>query len=73
MITELQNRLEEAYTKIEDLENRFRSYNVHIRGLPETHTDLEGAIQELMKELILDISPHQMEIDRIHFALTAPR
>lgn len=73
MITDLQDRLEEAYTKIEDLENRSRRYNVRIRGLPETHTDLEGAMRELMKDLIPNINTHQMEIDQIHRALTAPR
>lgn len=40
MITDLQDRLEEAYTKIEDLENCSRRYNVCIRGLPKTHTAL---------------------------------
>lgn len=43
-----------------------------IRGAT-LHTDLEDAMRELMKELIPDIDSHQMEIDRIHRALTAPR
>lgn len=30
-------------------------------------------MRELMKELIPDINAHQMEIDRIHHALTALR
>lgn len=58
MITELQDRLADANAKIEDLENRSCRYNVRIRGLPETCTDLEGAMHELMKDLIPDISPH---------------
>lgn len=65
MDTDLQNRLEKACAKIEDLENRSCHYNVRIQGLPETHTELEGAIQALMKDLIPDISLHQMEVDRI--------
>lgn len=73
MAAELQGRLEEAYVKIEDLDNRSCRYNVHIRGLPETHTDLEGAMYTLMKELIPDILTHQLEVDRIHRASTAPR
>lgn len=72
MIFDLQDRLDEDYTKIEDLENRSRRYNVCIRGLPESHTDLEGAMRELIKDLIPDINTHQMKIDRIHHALTAP-
>lgn len=44
MISDLQGRLEEAYTKIEDLENQSRGYNVRIKELKETHTDLEGAM-----------------------------
>lgn len=73
MITDLQDRLEEAYTKIEDLENRSCRYNVRIHCIPETHTDFEEAMRQLMKELIPDINAHHMEIDRIHRALTAPR
>lgn len=73
MITDLQDRLEEAYTKIEDLENRSRRYNVRLRSLPENHTDLEEAMRELMKELIPDITVRHMEINRIHRVLTAPR
>lgn len=30
-------------------------------------------MHSLMKDLLPDISPHQMEIDRVHRALTAPR
>lgn len=73
MITDLQGRLDEAHTKIEDLEKLSRRYNVRLRGLPETHTVLEGAMRKLMKELIPDLTEQYMEIDRIHHALTAPR
>lgn len=51
MISELQDKLEEANAKIKDLENRSRLYNVRIRGILETHIDLEGAIDKLMKNL----------------------
>lgn len=72
-ISELYDRLEEAYSKIEDLENRSRRYNVRIRGLPENHSDLEEAVQSLMRDLIPGIKSHHLEIDRVHRALTAPR
>lgn len=45
---------------------------MRIQGLPESHTDLEVAMRQLMKDLIPDISTHHVEIDRIHHALTAP-
>lgn len=70
MTAELQGQLKDAYAKIEALENRSRSYNVRVRGLPETHTD---QVHALMKELTPDISPLQLEVDRIHRALMGPR
>lgn len=36
-------------------------------------TDIEAAVYTLMKQLILNISPYQLELDRAHRALTAPR
>lgn len=73
MINELIFKLEEAYAKIEDLENWSHLYNIPIRGLPVNTIGLEKAVFILMKDLIPDILPHQMEIDRVHRALTIPR
>lgn len=39
MITDLQDCLEEAYAKIDDLENCARHYNFRFRCLPETVKD----------------------------------
>lgn len=72
-ITSLQDQLDQANAKIEGLENRSRRYNFRIRGLPESETDLEESIHALMKQLIPDISPYQLELDRVHRALTTPR
>lgn len=71
MISSLQAQLDQAQAKIEDLKNRSRRFRV--RGLPESVVDVEVAVQALMEELMPDISPHQLEIDRVHRLLTAPR
>lgn len=42
-------------------------------GLPESVHDLEDAVHTLMQDLIPEIAPHHLEIDRVHRALTAPR
>lgn len=63
LISELHTRLEDAHTKIKDLENRSHRYNVRIRGLPEYIIHLEKAVQTLMKDLIPDILPHRFKID----------
>lgn len=73
MISTLREQLDQANTKIEDLENRSRRYNFRLRGLPESITDLEDTVHTLMRDLILGISPHHLELDRVHRALTAPR
>lgn len=72
MITELHNRLEEAYNKIDDLENRTRRYNFRIRGLPETVKDLSSITHSLMQSAIPDIDEIHLEIDHIHRALVPP-
>lgn len=73
MISSLQDQLDQANAKIEDLENRSRRYNFRVRGLPESINDLEEVVHDLMKDLIPDFATHQLELDRVHRALTAPR
>ncbi|XP_075719607.1 uncharacterized protein LOC142760334 [Rhinoderma darwinii] len=70
---DLQEQLEEANTRIEDLENRSRRYNFRIRGVPESQTEVPGVVRLLLTTLIPDISESHMEIDRAHRALTAMR
>lgn len=41
--------------------------------MPESVNDLEAVVHTLMQDLITNIFPHHMEIDRAHRALTAPR
>lgn len=48
----LQEQLNTALSRIDDLENRSRSYNFRIRGLPETVTEIPPAVQSLIKDLI---------------------
>lgn len=72
-ISSLQEQLDQANTKIEDLEKRSWRYNLRIRGLSESVTDLEDAFLFRMQVLIHEISPHHLEIDTVHRVLTAPR
>lgn len=57
MILSLQDQLDQANPKIEDLENRSRRYNFHVSGLPETVINLEESIRTLMTHLIPEIPP----------------
>lgn len=51
-IQDLQNQLETAMAKIDDLENRNRRYNFRIRGLLETFKDVPETIHSLSCFLI---------------------
>lgn len=64
-------QLEEALAKIDDLENRLHHYLFHIRGLPESVTDVQKVATELISSLLPDLPKHQLELDRAHRALTA--
>lgn len=66
MMTHLQIRLDEGCAKTKHLENRSLCYNIPIQGLPKTITDLEESVHTLMKDLIPDILPHQLDIERVH-------
>lgn len=76
-ITDLQDRLEEAYAKIDDLENQARCYNFRILpetveatvGLSETLEELTSVTYSLIQSAVLDIDEIHMEIDHIHRAL----
>lgn len=68
----LQDQLDEALSKIDDLENRSRRYNFRLRGLLESVTDIRAAVHDLFKVLIPDIPAHKMELDRAHRALGPP-
>lgn len=72
MITDLQDRLEEAYSKIDDLENRARCYNFRIRDIPENVKDITSITYSLMQAAVPDIDEIHMEIDCIHRALVPP-
>lgn len=68
-IQDLQDQLDTAISKIDDLENRSRHYNFHIRGLPETVKDTHLAVRSFIKDIIPD---HRLELDRAHRALHPP-
>lgn len=55
--------------KLEDYENHARRSNLHIRGIPETITDLNSTITALFQELIPGIPLERLEMDRVHRAL----
>lgn len=44
-ILDIQDQLETALSKIDDLENRSRRYNILLRGLPESVKEVHPAIQ----------------------------
>lgn len=68
-IQTLQDRLNSALFRIDELENRSRRYNFRIRGLPESIADISQATQEIIKSLILNILQHRLELDGVHRAL----
>lgn len=72
-IQTLQDQLETAHAKIDDLENRNRRYNFRVRGLPESYKDVPEAIFSFIKELIPEIPLHRLELDQAHRALWPPR
>lgn len=43
-------------TRLKDYENRARRSNLHIRGIPESVTDLQSTITALFQELLLQLS-----------------
>lgn len=55
--------------KNEDLENRSRRSNLRFRGLPESMEDVPGTILALLQELVPDVQPDRLEMDRAHRAL----
>lgn len=73
LIQSLQDQLDTAFSRIDDLENRPRRLNFRIRGLPETILTVTAATQELMKSLIPNIPSSRLELDRVHRTLGPPR
>lgn len=70
----IQEQLEVALNRIDDLENRSRRDNFRVRGIPESITDVPKAIQELIKSLIPELPPPiKLELDRAHRSLGPPR
>lgn len=65
----LQDQLDIALSRIDDLENRSRRENFRIRGLPESITDTISVVQDFLKQIIPDIPSHKLEIDRAHRTL----
>lgn len=72
-IQELQDHLDTAMSKIDDLENCLRRYNFCIRGLPETCKDVQSTVHTFIKELFPDLPEDRLELDRAHRALQPPR
>lgn len=73
LIQTLQDQLDTAVSRIDDLESGSRRFNFRIRGLPESILDVTAATQDLMKTLIPSIPPHRLELDRAHRAVGPPR
>lgn len=65
--------MEAQISKIDDLGNRSQRYNFRIRGLPEIVMDVHPAVLSLTQDLIPDIPPRRLELDRVHRALGPPR
>ena len=65
----LQEQLEAAQTKIDDLENRSRRENFRVRGLPESIMDVHSAIRDIMRILLPSAPDIKLEIDRAHRSL----
>lgn len=60
----LQDQLENALSKIADLENCVRGYNFRIRRVPESLKDTDHIVRSFVKELIPSIPDHLLEMDR---------
>lgn len=54
-----------------EVENRSKRYNFRIRDLPESYTDTQAAVSDLMQTLIPDEPDHKLEVDRADRALMA--
>lgn len=68
-IQDLQDQLENAFSKIYNLENRSRRYNFRIQGVPK---DADHIVRTFIKELDHSIPDHRLEMDRAHRALQPP-
>lgn len=68
-IQDLHNQLENDFSKIDDLENRSRRYNL---GGPWTFKDTDQIVRSFIKELITNNPDHRLEMDRAHRALQPP-
>lgn len=69
----VQEQLDVALSRIDELENRSRRYNFRIRGLPETFTDIPSTVQDIISEIIPNIPSQRLELDRAHRSLGPPR
>lgn len=67
----IQEQLDIALSRIDVRENRSSRYR--IRSLPESRTDIPTAVQVLIKDLIPNIPPHRLELDRAHRAPGHPQ
>lgn len=65
----MQEQLDAAQARIDDLENRSRRDNFRVRGIPESIVDVNSAIQDIIKFLIPSIPAHKLELDRAHRSL----
>lgn len=72
-LQDVQEQLEAALSRIDDLENQSRRDNFRIRGLPGSITDIPEAVQDLIKNLISSNPPHKLELDRAHRSLGPPQ
>lgn len=72
-IQTIQEQLDVALSKIDDLENRSRRYNIRMRGLPESITNVPAAVQDVIKNLIPYIPQHRLELDRAPQTPRAPQ
>ena len=60
-------------TRLEDYENRDRRSNLRIRGIPKMVTDRQSTITALFQDLQPAIPIECLELDRVHWALTAKK
>lgn len=67
----IQEQLDIALSRIDVRENRSSRYR--IRSLPESRTDIPTAVQVLIKDLIPNIPPHRLELNRAHRAPGHPQ
>ncbi|XP_040181316.1 uncharacterized protein LOC120915124 [Rana temporaria] len=65
----MQDQLELAQARIDELENRSRRGNFRIRGLPESVLDIDSAVQDIIKMLLPHIPAHKLDLDRAHRSL----